>query len=61
MAKPVSCMVCGYNIFMPRGLLIYGLFLCKTCEDRIINASPEEPSYSDYINGLKKIWRSRVI
>lgn len=56
MARAVTCMVCGKIIPVPRGLSIYGLFLCRVCEAGINSISPEDPDYKDYINGLKKVW-----
>lgn len=52
-AKLEKCGVCHRD--KPNGIHIYHLFICQSCERKIIETNPEDPSYYYFINKLKQI------
>ncbi|NGP45777.1 sigma factor G inhibitor Gin [Bacillaceae bacterium SIJ1] len=45
------CVVCEEQ--KQRGIYVYHRFICTTCEQRILNTPPEDPSYSQLVQKLK--------
>ncbi len=48
-----KCGVCDQE--KSSGMYLYYLFICESCERKMIETSPEDPSYAYFITKLKQM------
>ncbi|GAA5417911.1 anti-sigma-G factor Gin [Paraliobacillus ryukyuensis] len=51
--KLETCDVCHKG--QKAGIHLYHLFICESCEQKIIKTNPEDPSYAYFVNKLKQL------
>ena len=49
-----SCLFCACR--SAQGLRILSFFICRECEVKLMNTSPNDERYRDYVQKVKKIW-----
>jgi hypothetical protein len=49
-----SCLFCTCRSV--QGLRIFSFFICRECEVKLMNTSPDDERYHDYVQKVKKIW-----
>ncbi len=52
--QAAQCIVC--NEPKPRGITIFGQFICDRCEQEIVNTEVSDERYRFFIERMKRIW-----
>ncbi|WP_112179084.1 MULTISPECIES: sigma factor G inhibitor Gin [Paraliobacillus] len=52
------CIVCDKE--KEEGINVYNLFICSHCEQKIVQTEPEDPSYSYFVEKLKRMNQSTL-
>ncbi|WP_440897336.1 sigma factor G inhibitor Gin [Amphibacillus sp. Q70] len=50
------CHICDTN--QAKGIFIYDLYICESCQTKIVATDPEDPNYRFFVNKLKRIQKS---
>lgn len=51
-----QCHICDTN--QAEGIFIYHLYICESCQAKIVATDPEDPDYRFFVNKLKRIQKS---
>lgn len=50
------CHICDTN--QSRGIYIFHVYVCESCQEKIITTDPEDPNYHYFVNKLRRIRNS---
>lgn len=51
-----GCIVCGRT--NPTGITVCGHFICRDCEQVILGAQVDDPSYEQIVRKLRQLWQA---
>lgn len=54
MTEKLYCVCCGK--FAPGGLKIYGLVICRTCENKVARLKVEDQDYGQWVTTIRSFW-----